>query len=117
MDEKGFCTGLLTKTRRVFTKEAARRKKPSKNIQDGSREWVTVIAAICCDGSALPPALIYQATSGNLQDSWFQDFDSSEHIAFFTSSPSGWTNEELGNHWLTAIFDRHTKPKARLGRD
>ncbi|KAF1349519.1 hypothetical protein EJ07DRAFT_139946 [Lizonia empirigonia] len=28
-------------------------------IQDGNREWITVVAAICADGSALPPAIIY----------------------------------------------------------
>jgi hypothetical protein len=117
MDEKGFLIGLLTKSRRIFTKAANSTKKEVRNRQDGSREWITVIGTICADGSSLPPALIYQAVTGNLQDSWLQDFDSTKHAAFFASSPTGWTNDELGYRWLETVFDRFTKQKARQGRD
>ena len=82
-------------------------------IQDGNREWITTIACICADGSSLPPALIYQAVSGNIQDTWLQDFDPTEHQAFFASSPSGWTNNDLGLAWLKRVFDCETKSKAR----
>ena len=117
MDEKGFLIGILGKARRVYAKSVADRKKLLGNVQDGSREWITVLPTICADGTSLPPALIYQATTGNLQDTWLQDFDSSKHAAFFASSPSGWTNDELGYQWLTTVFDRYTKEKARQGRD
>jgi hypothetical protein len=30
---------------------------------------------------------------------------------------TGWTNDELGFQWLTTVFDRYTKTKARNGRD
>ena len=82
-------------------------------LQDGNREWVTTIACICADGSHLTPALIYQAASGKLQDTWLQDFDPTEHQAFFSSTPSGWTNNQLGMAWLRQVFDRETKAKAR----
>ena len=65
------------------------------------------------NGTALSPDLIYQAVSGNIQDSWLQDFDHTKHNCFFASSPSGWTNDELGYAWLTNIFDRETKEKAK----
>jgi hypothetical protein len=82
-------------------------------IQDGNREWITTIACICADGTALTPALIYQAQSGNIQDTWLQDFEPAKHRAFFTSSPSGWTSNEIGLAWLKQVFDRETKAKAR----
>jgi hypothetical protein len=30
-----------------------------------------------------------------------------------TSSPSGWTNNDIGLAWLEQVFDRFTKDKAR----
>ena len=114
MDEKGFLIGYLTKARRIFSKEAFQKGRVLGNNQDGNREWITVIASVCADGSSLPPALIYQASSGNLQDSWLQDFDSDNDVVHFASSEKGWTNDELGFRWLEDIFDRYTKPKARL---
>ena len=61
--------------------------------------------------------LIYKAVSGLLQDSWVQDFSGLIHNAFFTSSPTGWTNDNIALEWIQAIFDRYTKEKARNGRD
>jgi hypothetical protein len=80
-------------------------------LQDGNREWITIIACICADGLALPPALIYQAVSGKIQDTWLQDFELAIYKAFFASSASGWTNNELGMAWLR-VFDCETKEKA-----
>jgi DDE superfamily endonuclease/Tc5 transposase DNA-binding domain len=113
MDEKGFLIGIMTKQRRIVTKSVLMQNKSLSATTDGNREWITVLACICADGSSLPPGLIYQAVSGNLQDSWLQDFNPKEHDAFFASSPTGWTNDELGFQWLTTVFDRYTKPKAR----
>ena len=39
------------------------------------------------------------------------------HDVFVTSSPSGWTNNDVGLAWLEQVFDRCTKKKARNGRD
>ena len=117
MDEKGFLIGILIKIKRIFLREQANSGKLAGAAQDGNREWITVLACICADGTALSPSLIYQAVSGNLQDTWLQDFDPDEHQCFFTSSPTGWTNDELGYQWLTTVFNRETKQKARSGRD
>jgi len=76
-----------------------------------------MIGCICADGTYVPPSIIYQASSGNLQDTWLDDFNSEEHTCHFASSASGWTNEDLGYSWLVNVFDRYTKRKARNGRD
>ena len=70
MNEKGFLLGFLTKAKRIFTKQAFQSKRMVGNMQDGNREWITILATICADGSWLLPALIYKAQTGNIQDSW-----------------------------------------------
>jgi hypothetical protein len=59
MDEKGFLIGFLQKARRVFTKEAFDSGRLRNISQDGNREWITVLATICADGTTLSPGLIY----------------------------------------------------------
>ena len=113
MDEKGFLMGVLSKMKRIFSRKRYEEGQIKQLIQDGNREWITTLATICADGTALSPSLIYQAVSGNIQDSWLQDFDPKEHRCFFASSASGWTNDKLGFEWLVQIFDRETKNKAK----
>jgi hypothetical protein len=88
--------------------------KIKAHIQDGSREWITLLACICADGTALNPAIIYQSASSSLQDSWLQAFDPDDHWAYFSASSSGWTNNDIGLAWLKQVFDCSTKAKARL---
>jgi hypothetical protein len=76
-----------------------------------------MIGCICADGSYIAPSIIYQALSGNIQDTWLDDFEPEAHCCHFTASASGWTNEDLGFHWLESVFNRYTKAKARNGRD
>ena len=84
--------------------------------QDGSREFISLLAAICVDGTALAPALIYQGDTHDLQDTWLEDFDHSSDEAHFAVSKKGWTNEELGFSWLSTIFEPSTKAKAGNSR-
>jgi hypothetical protein len=44
------------------------------------------------------------------------DVEAGEHDVLISSSPSGWTNNELGIAWLEQVFNRYTKEKARQGR-
>jgi hypothetical protein len=113
MDEKGFLIGYLQKVRRIFPKALMEKQKLLGTGQDGSREWITLLATICADGSSLPPALIYKAVSGDLQDSWLQDYDPDEHPCWFASSPNGWTSNELGLSWLQSLFNKETLDKAK----
>jgi hypothetical protein len=100
MDEKGFLIGYLQKVRKIFPKALMEKQKLLGTSQDRSREWITLLATICADGSSLPPALIYKAVSGDLQDLWLQDYDPDEHSCWFASSPNGWTSNWLGLSWL-----------------
>jgi hypothetical protein len=79
MDEKGFMLGVLTCSKRVFNRTMYKEGKIKAHIQNGSREWITLPACICTDGSALDLAIIYQSASSLLQDLWLQAFDSDNH--------------------------------------
>jgi hypothetical protein len=112
MDEKGFLVGITSRSKRVFSKQLWQQKKVTAALQDGSREWITILATICADGTALQPAIIYQG-KGALQSGWLQDVEPGKHPGFYATSRSGWTNNELGLAWLEQVFNRSTKTKAR----
>lgn len=59
MDEKGFVIGVIGRLKRIFSKRLYERKHIKAPLQDGNREWITLLACVCGDGSALPPGLIY----------------------------------------------------------
>ena len=113
MDEKGFMLGAVGRSKRIFSKASYEAGKRRSMIQDGSREWITLLACICADGSYLEPALIYKSKKGSIQDSWLQAFDHNIHNVQFSLSPSGWTNNEIGLAWLKQVFNRGTKAEAR----
>jgi hypothetical protein len=75
MDEKGFLIGVLSKQKRVFGRRLYKEGGLRQFVQDGNREWITVMAYICADGSALDPALIYQSVGETIQDIWLEDFN------------------------------------------
>lgn len=111
MDEKGCMLGILTRSKRVFSRRLYEEGKIKAHIQDGSREWITLLACICADGSALAPALIYQSAASSIQDTWLQALRPEDRV-YISSSPSGWTNNDIGLSWLKQVFDRSTKEKA-----
>jgi len=113
MDEKGFLLGRLNKGRRIFSKDLKGSGKLLAAVQDGSRDWLTVVATICADGTALAPLLIYQSEAGTVQDSWLKDFNPEGQDCFFSSSPNGWTSDEVGSKWLQELFHTRTVAKAR----
>jgi hypothetical protein len=115
-DEKGFLMGICRSMKRIVSIRHIKSKKILGVNQDGNREFISLLACICADGTAIPPALIYQGESGDLQDVWLEDFDSSSELAYFGVSKKGWTNEELGMSWLTKVFDHNTKGKTAGGR-
>jgi hypothetical protein len=53
-------------------------------LKDGSREWVTLLAAICADGGVLPPGLIYQSKSCELRPDWVAHIEPGKHDVFVT---------------------------------
>jgi hypothetical protein len=104
MDEKSFFVGITGRSKRIFSKVAWQRKEKTQALQNDSREWITVIAAVCADGKTLPPTLIVQGTKG-LQSTWVDDIKVGEHGVFLGHSPSGWSNNDLG---LAFIHSRYT---------
>ncbi|KAF2629178.1 hypothetical protein BU25DRAFT_439144 [Macroventuria anomochaeta] len=51
MDEKGFAIGLTGKSKRIFSKQTWQQGRSRESLQDGNREWVTLLASVCADGS------------------------------------------------------------------
>ena len=113
MDEKGFAIGVTGRSKRIFDKVLYGKKHFKQSLHDGNREWVTFLACICADGSTLPPGIIYAATGRAVQAPWVASIDKKVHQVHFTTSPNGWTNNDLGLTWLEQVFDRYTKAKAR----
>ena len=112
MDEKGFLIRIIGRSKRIFSRRMWEKKEVTASLQDGSRAWITVLACICADGSALPPGLIYEAANKGIQSTWVEEIKAGEHKVFITSSSSGWTNNDIGLAWLEQVFDRCTKQKA-----
>ena len=52
--------GICRTMKRIVPIDHLRSKKTLGSSQDGSREFISLLATICADGSALTPALIYQ---------------------------------------------------------
>ena len=113
MDEKGFLLGRIGRSKRVFSRALWESGGVKNAMQDGSREWVTSLACICGDGSAIPPLLLFASKNSTLQSTWAQDIKEGTHSVHITSTPSGWSNDDVGLAWLKDVFDRYTKGKAR----
>tara|TARA_R110002003_G_scaffold848_1_gene21686 strand:+ start:790 stop:1551 length:762 start_codon:yes stop_codon:yes gene_type:complete len=113
MDEKGFMLGVLTRSKRVFSRRLYEKGKIKAHIQDGSREWITLLAAICADGSHISPGIIFESKNSTIQSSWVDAIKVIKHDVFVTSSPPGWTNNDIGLAWLEQVFNRQTEKKAR----
>ena len=48
--------------------EALKNGRIQYTYKDGSREFISLLAYISVNGTALPPSLIYKGESGSLQD-------------------------------------------------
>jgi hypothetical protein len=92
MDEKGFMTGIVGRSKQVFSKRKFNKEEVRAFLQDGNCDWVTVIACVCADGGVLPPGVIYAATGKAVQSSWVNDIDPRKHSVHFTTSPTEWSN-------------------------
>jgi hypothetical protein len=49
MDEKGFMIGVIGRSKRTFTRAQWEKREVTAALQDGFREWMTVVAAFCAD--------------------------------------------------------------------
>jgi hypothetical protein len=96
MDEKGFMIGVTGRSKRVFDKLLFRQRQFKQSLHDGNREWVTLLATICADGSHLPPGIIFPATGRAVQASWVHSINPGKQSIHFTTSPNGWTDNDVG---------------------
>jgi hypothetical protein len=103
-DESGFVMGKIS-TGLVVT--SSERKARAKRLQQGNREWVTVVLGINAMGWAIPPYLIFAGK--NHLSAWYKEEGLPKDWAIAVSE-NGWTTNELGVEWLEH-FDRHTKGK------
>ena len=63
MDEKGIQLGIGAQVAALVDHE----QKLVYSIEDGNRELITVIKAVCADGSALHPSVIFQGVCWNFE--------------------------------------------------
>ncbi|EDU46179.1 conserved hypothetical protein [Pyrenophora tritici-repentis Pt-1C-BFP] len=100
MDEKGFLIGVQNKSKRVFSKPVWVQDGARAAIQDGNRDWITIIPTICADGTTLPTSIIMGSEAHDLYDNWVEDIPPEDTQINVSSSPTGWSNEKLGLAWL-----------------
>ncbi len=102
-DETGFQMGVIATAKVVTGSDRAGRPRTT---QPGNREWVTLIEAINARGIAIPPLVIFEAVMH--QASWYTEGIIPLNWSIGVSE-NGWTNNEIGLHWLKEVFDKHTK--------
>jgi len=107
--------GQASSTKRIMTKEAFDSGRIQYASQDGSREFISLLACINATGAALPPTLIYKGDSKDLQDTWIEDFDLTT-TAYFSTSSNGWSCDAFGRQWLKSVFNCHTDKGSRVRR-
>jgi DDE superfamily endonuclease len=114
MDEKGFIIGFSNVVKRIMLLEAYKSGRIRHTQTDGNREFISLVAGICTDGTSLPPALVYKGESYDLQSSWLDELGDDK--AYFAASSNGWSCDNLGLQWLEKVFDKHTRAKAGRSR-
>jgi hypothetical protein len=82
-----------------MTKAALESRRIIKVKQDGSREFISVLACISAIGKWIPPLLIYKGKSGDLISTWVDDV-TTDFKAYFTISSNRWSNSAIGLVWL-----------------
>jgi hypothetical protein len=101
-DETGFAMGVIS-TGKVVT--SSKKAAKAKLIQPGNREWVTVIQGVGATGFCLPPFIV--VAGKNHLSTWYQNSPLPPDCVI-TTSPNGWTTNEIGLQWIQH-FEKHTQ--------
>jgi hypothetical protein len=72
--------------KRIMTQEALKSGQVTKSKQDGSREFISVLACILAIGKWIPPLLIYRGDSGDLMSTWVDEVTTDSQAHFTVSS-------------------------------
>jgi hypothetical protein len=100
-DKSRFMMGIIS-TGAVVT--GSERWGQPKGVQQGNREWTTVIQGVNATGWAIPPFIIFQGKHHLF--AWHKE-ESIPHDWVIAVSENGWTTNELGLQWLVHS-DEHT---------
>ena len=65
MDEKGFLLGMSNRAKVIVR----RGRRPPRETENGSREWIRAVEICCVNNAMLPPMVIYHGKG--LYRSWF----------------------------------------------
>ena len=55
--------------RRIMSREAFERGQCRQSVQDGNREFITLVACVSALGNSIAPTLLYKGKCKDLQDS------------------------------------------------
>jgi DDE superfamily endonuclease len=99
--------------RRIMSREAYEQGRCRQSAQDGSREFITLLACVLALGKTIPPTLLYKGQSGDLQNTWVEDLGAEDDL-FFGATENGWTNDKYGMMWLQEVFEPTTRITTKL---
>lgn len=102
--------GFGRSLKRIMSRAALESGRVTKSKQDGSCEFISVLACISAIRKWILPLLVYKGESGDLMSTWV-DKVTTDSQAHFTVSSNGWSNNAIGLVWLQKVFERYTKPK------
>jgi len=101
--------GFGRSLKRIMSRATLKSGHITKSKQDGSREFISILACISAIGKWIPPLLIYKGESRDLMSTWVDEV-TTDSQAHFTISSNGWSNNAIGLVWLQKVFERYTKP-------
>ena len=93
---KFFLIDLCNIMKCIIVINQFKNKKISGVSQNGSQEFLIFLVDICVDEIILLLVLICENQFGDLQNIWFEDFDSFVDEVYFIIFLKNWTSEDLG---------------------
>ena len=103
MDEKGIAMGLIDSGKVIVSKKEMSRYM----AQPGNREWASLIECVSDDGFVVPTYIMFAGK--RTMEEWAKCFPDPQ--ATICVSDKGWSNNEIGVHWLRDTFDLNTKSR------
>ncbi|CAK5284738.1 unnamed protein product, partial [Mycena citricolor] len=106
MDEKGCQRGGGKKSARVKY-FYSRRQRAKYRHRSANLELITILEAVCADGSTLKPGFVFPGVEHCPE--WFNE-NQNIHVSM---SPNGWTDNEIFIEWLRDCFIPQAKDHAK----
>ena len=103
-DETGFAMGVISSEMVVTSSE---RRQKGRKVQQGNKQWATLIECICADGSSI--SLFVIIASKTHLSSWYENSPLPDTWAI-TVTENGWTTNEISLEWLKH-FHKFTKSR------